>query len=62
MGSIVCVCVFYIHTHMYVYSVSGAIFAQAALGGKIINHGVCCEQVGAIANIITQDFSCVSYK
>lgn len=50
MSSIVCACVFYmcIYTQMYVCSVSGTMFAQAALGGKIINHGVHCEQVIAI--------------
>lgn len=45
--------VHYVYTHMYVYSVSGEIFVQAALGGKIINHSVCCEQVSAIGNFIT---------
>ena len=56
MGSIVYV--YYVYTCMYVYSVSGAIFAQAALSGKIINHSVCSEQVGVTGNIIIQDFSC----
>ena len=49
--------VYYIYTHMCVYSVSGAIFPQAVLGGKIIYHSVCCEQVGAIGNFFIQDFS-----
>lgn len=60
MSSIVCVCALCIQTYMYVFGVSGAILAQAALGRKVINHSVCCEQVGAIENLITQDFSCVS--
>lgn len=60
MGAILCAYKYYIHTHIWAYSVSGAIFAQVILGGKIIKHSACCEQVGAIGNFITQDFSCVS--
>lgn len=48
------------HTHIWLYSVSGAIFAQVILGGKIIKHSACCEQVATIGNFITQDYSCVS--